>query len=86
MHELLALVLLASAWSVKEMRSGMSLRSLAVALAAANPRCLRQPFVCLARLAVGFHRMERLVAVNLNRLADKPLDGLEEAAFLRCDE
>jgi len=37
MHELLALVLLASAWSVKEMRSGMALRSLAVALAAANP-------------------------------------------------
>ena len=86
MHELLALVLLTAARSIEEMRSGMALCALTVTLAAANPRCLRQPLVGFTRLTVGLRRMERLVAVNLDCLAYKPLDGLEEAAFLRCDE
>ena len=85
-HELLALVLLAAAGTVEETRAGMALHAVAVALAAADPRRLRQALVRLAGLAVGLGGVERLVAVDGDRLLDEALDGLQEAAFLGRDE
>ena len=86
MHELLSLVLLAATRSVEETRAGMALHAVAIALTAANPRRRRQALVGLAGLAVSLGGVERLVAVDGDRLLDEALDGLEEAALLGRDE
>ena len=86
MHEFLALVLLAAAGSVEKTRAGMALHAVAVAFAAADPRRRRQALVGLAGLAVRLRRVERLVAVDGNRLFDEAFDGLQETALLGRDE